>query len=238
MWQIDYQMERMLIAGFPNGTSPEAARLYSKNLNNKYVVMTYPDYFIVDVEDNEGDTYETVVDGAFLAATLAGKFSAYNDPSKPFQLETLAGVKRFGNDRTLSTREQTGVAGDGCLLVQPKGGIFVIMDDITTDRSSQLGQQFNIVRNVMRIQQEIRGVLEPMIKGQKNIPSVRKSLERTISSMLDSLVGPPISRLNKYANIRVEVDPTDITGVLISYDLWPVAGLKRISVTQYIRASN
>jgi hypothetical protein len=230
---IRYANERMSYFGFSLGTSPTTAQTYARSMNSERMIAVYPDGAITTITDYLGNDVEYLVDGALLAAALAGRdVSPQFDVAEPITKKPIVGFTRLYRRMDSVTTAQTANAGITVLEEQAAG--IVIKFGLTTDLSSVLTRTPSVIKIKDFVQKGARSALEQYI-GQKFLVQKTKEIEQSLGSYLGSLQGAQI--ITGYTGVKASPDPADPTIVRVEAFYSPVFPLLWIVITFNLRSS-
>lgn len=228
-----YKQERRCIFGVASGTRPEDARALARSLNSARALLLYPDSAIVSLPDGQGGEVQSVVDGTYLAAAMAGVLANPQfDVAQPVTRRTLVGFTRI--NRQLDEPTKNALAVDGVLVLENVGLSLRVRDGVTTDPSSVFTRIPSIVAIQDFVQQQTRAALERYI-GTKFLVSRAQDVEQTLSGLLNTLVEQNI--INAFTGVSATPDANDPTLLRVVAFYQPVFPLKYIQVTFTITAN-
>jgi hypothetical protein len=219
--------------GFPINTSPTAAQTYAKSIASERMIAVYPDGAITTFTDALGNSTEYLVDGAFLAAALAGRdVSPAFDVAEPITKKPIVGFTRLFRNLDSVTSAQT--ANAGITLIEEVASGMDIKFGLTTDISSVLTRTPSVIRTKDFVQRGVRSILTPYI-GTKLLVQRVSEIESTITSYLASLQTAQI--ITAFANVTAAQDAADPTIINVSASYSPVFPLLWIVITFNLRSS-
>jgi len=227
-----FQGERMTFLGCPLGTTPSKAQSLAKGLVGSRIVLLYPDGVVLGIVDEAGVENEYLVDGAMLAAALAGKVvSPQYDEATDMTRKELVGFKRLS--RILDSVEANQTAVAGVTVLEDFRPNIRVRQWFTTDMSSVLTRTPYVTQVIDKVQKDCRASLEVFI-GQKNLPSLLASMRSNLAGSLQSLVSAQL--VSEFKNVDVQVSPLDPTIILAEAFYKPVFSVAWVRVTLNIKA--
>ena len=129
---IRYRAERTVIAGVSAGTEPRAVGQIAKSIQRTRFRLVYPDMVYVPIPQADGSNANTLVDGTYLAAMLAGAVVSPNrDVATPWTNTRLIGASQLG--RTLNAVEQNNVAVNGVTIIEDANTLLKVRQGLTSD---------------------------------------------------------------------------------------------------------
>jgi hypothetical protein len=225
------QGERISIVGTAAGTTPTGARSVAQGLQSELMIVTYPDRYVVSVQDDVGNIFDQLVDSSYMAAALAGVLTnPASDVAVPLTRRQVIGFKKIG--RVLDPTEANQTAVSGVSVIELISGTMRVRHGLTTNMSSVITRTPSVVLTIQLVQQTVRRVLDPMI-GQKFTPQLLKSAETALLGMSQNLMTQQI--LSKVAGIKASVDENDPTIMISELIFVPIFPLEYISHTSQIR---
>jgi hypothetical protein len=231
---IRHRAERTALCGFGSGTNPSTAGNWASAIGRTRFRLVYPDVMIVPIPQPGGAPDEqTVVDGTYLAAMLAGSVVSPNtDVATPWTGKRLVGATRLA--RTLDAVEQNQVAVRGVTVIEDRNPILRVRQGLTTDMSTLLTKLPTIIQIVDETQRQSRTTLERYI-GTKFLPGILSQIEGQLTATLRGLVDAQI--LAAYTGVTARVSADDATTAEVEAYVQPVFPLLYIIVTFNLRSS-
>ena len=172
---------------------------------------------------------ETVpIDGKFLAAAYAGKFSFLNLISEPASGKSLTGISL--TDQTRLTRVQLeNKIKDGIVVLQPISGGARITRSVTIVESGlAVEEEQSVVRIRDYLAINIREVLENRFVGRvvvdTIIDQVRVEAERFLAAQIARRI------ISAFQNVVARVDSEEPRQVNVSFDVQPLFPLNQLTV--------
>ena len=228
-----YAQERVGIFGFAVGTTPESAQNFARSLRSERMIGIYPDGAVVSLVDAFGNQVQTVVDGSYLAAAVAGlACNPSFDVATPLTRKSIVGFTSLFRKLDAVASNQTATAGITILTEQQAS--MQIRHAVTTDMSNALTREPTIVFIKDEVQRDTRAVLDPFI-GQKFLQNKLTDIEITVSNMLKGKV--QAEKIVEYKGVSATVDPSDPTQADVVAFYSPVFPLNWIQVNYTIRTS-
>jgi hypothetical protein len=220
--------DRTSIIGLAINTSADSVIKEVTALGTEKVTAVYPDGAVISIDDPYGNSVEYVVNGAIIAAAMAGlDTSPVSDIATTLTNNTLVGFNRLY--RRLDNVTASLIANAGCtVLEQPSPGVVRVMMYLTTDLSTPLTRDPRIVEVKHFVQQGIRNVLSSYI-GVKNLPRVIPQIQSTVGSYFSALKRSGI--IYDFKPASVTQDPSDPSTLDVEAFYSPVYPVNWIVVT-------
>lgn len=229
---IQNQSERMGFIGFAPGTSPSAAATIASSLNSNRVVAVYPDSVVVTLTDELGQSYESLVDGTFLAAGLAGAVvSPAVDVATPYTRRRILGYTRL--PRILDPVEANQTAVKGVTLLEDLDPIVRVRQGLTTKMDTILTRLPTVTQIADYVQQQSRGALDGFI-GLKFLANRTQEVDLVMTSLFKQLLAAEI--IGAFTGVSSSIDPDDPTVLRFEAYYQPVFPLLYIVLTFNLRA--
>lgn len=199
--------ERMGVVGTAAGTNPLGVQSIATGLSSELMIVTYPDTFVVSVQDANGNTSDQLVDGSMSAAALAGSLCNPSfDVATPVTRRQIFGFKRLG--RVLDPTEANQIAVKGVTIIEQVDSNMRVRHGLTTNLASVITRTPSVTMTIQYVQQSIRRALDPFI-GQKFTGSLLKAAENSLTGLFSTLIDQQI--VAKVAGISASVDEDDPT---------------------------
>ncbi len=229
---IRNQGERMGFIGFASGTSPTTAQTIAKSLQSNRMIAVYPDSAVITLANEVGEQYETLVDGTFLAAALAGAaVSPAVDVATPYTRRTIQGFTRLVRILDPIEANQTAVAG--VTILEDLDPIVRVRQGLTTDMTSILTRLPTVTQIADFVQQQSRLLLDAFV-GTKFLASRTNEVEVAMTGLFKSLMQAEI--VGAFTGISAEVDATDPTILRFEAFYQPIFPLLYLVLTFNLRA--
>lgn len=229
---IQNQAERMGFIGFAPNTTPSAAATIASSLNSNRIVAFYPDVAIVTLTDQLGQSFESVVDGSFFAAAMAGAVvSPSVDVATPYTRRQIQGFTRI--PRILDPVEANQTAVKGVTLLEDLDPIVRVRQGLTTKMDSILTRLPTVTQISDHVQQQSRFTLDRFV-GTKFLAGRVQEVNLTMTSLFKQLVSAEI--VAAFTGISSAVDPNDPTVLRFEAYYQPVFPLLYIVLTFNVRA--
>jgi len=229
---IRNQGERMGFIGFPSGTTPTVAQTIAKSLLSNRIVACYPDSAVVTLTNELGESFESLVDGTFLAAAVAGAVvSPAVDVATPYTRRQVLGFTRLQRQLDPVEANQTAVAG--ITLLEDLDPIIRIRQGLTTDMTTILTRLPTVVQIADSVHQSSRSVLDGYV-GTKFLATRTNEVEVTMTALFKQLVQAEI--VGAFTGIAAEVDPDDPTILRFEAFYQPIFPLLYLVLTFNLRA--
>jgi len=223
--------ERIGVVGPAAGTNPLGVTSIAQGLASELMVVSYPDSYVLSVQDANGNTFDQLVDATYMAAALAG--SSCNpsvDVATPWTRRQVFNFKKLG--RVLDPTEANQVAVSGVTVIEQVDAGMRVRHGLTTNVSNVITRTPSVTLTIQYVQQSIRRVLDPYI-GQKFTGSLIKTVENALVGLFSTLIDQQI--VTKVAGIAVSVDEDDPTIMRTEAIYVPVFPLEYITSTLQVR---
>ena len=233
MSNIRNQSERMGMIGFASGTTPTTAQTVSRNLFSSRIVALYPDSGVVTFTNELGNTYESLVDGTFYAAAVAGAVcSPAVDVATPYTHRHIQGFTRIPRIMDPVEANQTAVAGITVLEdLQP---IIRIRQGLTTNMTSVLTRLPTVTQIADYVSKGSRSILDAFV-GTKFLSTRTNEVEVSLTSFFKQLIQQEI--VAAFTGISATVDANDPTTLDAEAYYQPIFPLLYLVLTFNLRAS-
>jgi hypothetical protein len=207
MSNIRNQSERMGMIGFASGTTPTTAQTIAKSLFSSRVVALYPDSVVVTFTDELGNTYQSLVDGTFFAAAVAGAVcSPAVDVATPYTRRQLQGFTQI--PRIMDPVEANQTATAGITILEDLQPIIRIRQGLTTNMTNILTRLPTVTQIADHVSISSRSVLDAYV-GTKFLSSRTNEVEVSMTSLFKQLIQQEI--VSAFTGIAATVDPNDPT---------------------------
>jgi hypothetical protein len=229
---IRNQAERMGFIGFASGTSPTNAQTVAKSLQSNRIIAVYPDSAVITLTNELGESYETLVDGTFIAAALAGAVvSPAVDVATPYTRRRVQGFTRLTRNMDPITANQTAVAG--VTILEDLDPIIRVRQGLTTDMNTLLTRLPTVTQIADFVQQQSRSVLDSFV-GTKFLASRVNEVEVSMTGLFKQLVQAEI--VGAFTGIAAAIDPDDPTILRFECYYQPIFPLLYLVLTFNLRA--
>lgn len=223
--------ERIGVVGVAAGTTPTGVRAVATSLNSEVMIVTYPDRYVISVQDDTGNIFDQLVDGSFMAAALAGTMTnPAIDVATPLTRRQVLGLKRIG--RVLDPTEANQTAVSGVTIIEQLDSIMRVRHGLTTNMQDVITRTPSVILTIQLVQQSTRSTLDPFI-GQKFTPQLLKAVETALLGMFQNLIQQQI--VAQVAGISATVDSADPTIMRTESIYVPVFPLEYIVSTLSVR---
>lgn len=207
MSNIRNQSERMGFIGFAGGTTPTVAQTIAKSLFSSRIVAFYPDSVVVTFTDELGNTYQSLVDGTFFAAAVAGAVcSPAVDVATPYTRRQLQGFTQI--PRIMDPVEANQTATAGITILEDLQPIIRIRQGLTTNMTNILTRLPTVTQIADYVSISSRSVLDAYV-GTKFLSSRTNEVEVSMTSLFKQLIQQEI--VSAFTGISATVDPQDPT---------------------------
>jgi hypothetical protein len=223
--------ERTGVVGVAAGTTPSGVQTVAAGLASELMVVTYPDSYVITVQDDAGNSFDQLVDSSFMAAALAGtSVNPAIDVATPWTRRAVLGFKQLG--RILDPTEANQVAVSGVSVIEQSDAGMRVRHGLTTRLDTVITRTPSVTLTIQFVQQGVRRVLDPFI-GQKFTGNLLKNVENALVGMFATLIDQQI--VQQVAGIAVTVDEDDPTIMRTESIYVPVFPLEYIVSTLQIR---
>jgi hypothetical protein len=224
---IRYQSERTSIFGFSSGTNPSQAVSIARATGSTRVRFVYPDIATVTLTDLLGTSRNYLVDGRYIAAAMtAATTSTAVDSATPWESRQLIGFTSLNRRLDAVTANQT--ANGGITIVEERAPFLRVRQGFTSDMRNELTRIPTVIQIADDIQARARAVLSNFI-GIKFLPQVLGQIEGQLSEMFKRAIQEQI--IASFTGIKVTLDPSDPTSILVEAYYQPVFPLLYIVLT-------
>ena len=232
MSNIRNQSERMGMIGFASGTSPTNAQTVAKNLFSSRIVAYYPDSSVITFTDELGNTFESLVDGTFFAAAVAGAVcSPAVDVATPYTHRKILGITRIPRIMDPVEANQTAVAG--ITILEDLQPTIRIRQGLTTNMTSVLTRLPTVTQIADFVSISSRSILDAFV-GTKFLASRTNEVEVSMTSLFKQLIQQEI--VAAFTGISATVDDNDPTVLNAEAFYQPIFPLLFIVLTFNLRA--
>jgi hypothetical protein len=171
-----------------------------------------------------------LLDGRFMAAAYAGKFSSLNLISEPMTGKELVGFD-VDKQQKFTNIELENLAKDGITMVRRLTAGGKVFRSVTTSNSLlAVEQEQSLVRVRDFLAINIRKVLEDRFVGQAIIsPQILEIIAAETKRFLEFQIAQRL--IAHYTSVRVKIDDLEPRQVNISFDVEPVFPLNNITLT-------
>jgi len=229
---IRNQSERIGFIGFASGTSPTSAQTVAKGLNSSRIVAFYPDSAVVTLTDELGQSFESLVDGSFFGAAVAGAVVAPSvDVATPYTRRRIQGFTRI--PRILDPVEANQTAVAGVTLLEDLEPVVRIRQGLTTNMSSILTRLPTVIQIADFVQQQSRAILDSFV-GTKFLAARTNEVVVSMTGLFRSLVQAEI--VSAFTGMSAAIDPDDPTILRFEAFYSPVFPLLYLVLTFNLRA--
>ncbi len=230
---IRFKAERTAIFGFAAGTRVDQALAIAQTAGDTRVRFVYPDITSLSLTDALGATRTYLVDGRYLAASVAASTTAPTiDPATPWESRSLTGFTSL--NRRLDAVVMNQLAVGGITVLENRPPFIRIRHGLTSDMTNILTKTPTVIQIADEIQKRVRAVCNPFI-GAKFLPQILGQIEGRLSEMFKQAVNEQI--IANFTNISVVADPADPTAIIVNAYYQPVFPLLYIQVTLRVSAS-
>lgn len=224
--------ERMGFVGFASGTKPINAQAVARGLKSSRIIAFYPDSAVITLTNELGQNFESLVDGSYFAAAVAGAVvSPTVDVATPYLRRSIAGFTSIPRQMDPVEANQTAVSG--ITILEDLDPVIRIRDGLTTNMTDVFSREPTVVQITDYVQQQSRTTLDTYV-GSKLLASRTNEIEVTMSSMFRQQKQAEI--IADYTGVSASVDVDDPTLIYFESYYQPVFPLKYIMCTFNLRA--
>ena len=229
---IRNQAERIGMIGFASGTSPTSAQTVARGLNSSRIIALYPDSATITLTDEVGQSFESLVDGSFFGAAVAGAaVSPAVDVATPYTRRRIQGFTNIPRIMDPVEANQTAVAG--ITILEDLDPIIRIRQGLTTNMTSVLTRLPTVTQIADFVQQQSRSILDSFI-GTKFLSSRPNEVVVSMTSLFKSLVQAEI--VGAFTGMTAAIDEDDPTILRFEMYYSPIFPLLYILMTFNLRA--
>jgi len=230
---IRNQSERMGFIGFASGTSPTNAQSVVRSLLSNRIMAFYPDSSDITLQDETGASYDSIVDGTFYAAAVAGAgCSPAVDVATPYDRRRLQGFTSIPRVLDPVTANQTAVAG--ITILEELQPLIRVRAALTTNMATILTRLPTVTQISDFVQQQSRLILDSFV-GTKFLLSRTNEVTVSMTALLKGLIEAQI--IGAYTGVNAIVDPNDPTTLDFTAYYQPIFPLLYLVLTFNLRAS-
>lgn len=231
---IRNQAERIGFIGFSSGTSPAAAQSVAKALVSSRIVAFYPDSSTITLTDATGQAFNSIIDGTFFGAAVAGVVVAPSvDVATPYTRRRVQGFTQLNVTLDPVTANQTAVAGI-TLLDDLGNGFLRIRQGLTTNMANILTRLPTVTQIADFVQQQSRAILDSYV-GLKFLAARTNEVVVTMTGLFKSLVQAEI--VGAFTGMSAIIDPNDPTILDFTMYYSPIFPLEYLVLTFNLRAN-
>jgi len=171
-----------------------------------------------------------LLDGRFMAAAYAGKFSSLNLVSEPMTGKELVGFN-IDKQQKFTNIELENLAKDGITMIRRLTAGGKVFRSITTSSSLlAVEQEQSLVRVRDFLAINIRRILEDRFVGQVIASSeILEIIAAATKQFLEFQISQRL--VTRYTNVRVKIDDLEPRQVNVAFDVEPVFPLNNIALT-------
>jgi len=226
------QSERMGFFGFASGTVPTSAQAVAKSILSTRMVGFYPDSAVITLTNELGESFESQVNGTFLAAAAMGAVvSPTVDVATPYTRRRIVGITRL--PRILDPVEMNQTAVSGLTVLEDLDPIIRIRHGLTTDMSSILNRLPTVTQISDHVQQQSRATLDPFV-GTKFLETRANEVEVSMTSLFRGLKQAEI--VGAFNGFSAFTDPDDVTSLILEGFYAPIFPLEFLQLRFNLRA--
>jgi hypothetical protein len=226
------QAERMGFIGFASGTTPLTAQAVAQSLVSNRMLAFYPDSAVITLTDELANAFESLVDGTFFAAAIAGaSVSPTVDVATPYTRRRIQGFTRI--PRILDPIEANQTAVKGVTILEDLSQLIRIRQGLTTNMASVLTRLPTVTQIADFVQQQSRGALDNFV-GTKFLSGRTNEVNVTMTGLFKQLIQAEI--IGAFTGISSAIDPNDPTVMNFEAYYQPIFPLLYLILTFNLRA--
>jgi hypothetical protein len=231
---IRNQAECIGFIGFSSGTSASNAQAVTKSLVSSRIIAFYPDSSTITLTDETGATFNSIIDGTFFGAAVAGVVvSPSVDVATPYTHRRIQGFTQLNTALDPVTANQTAVAG--ITLIEDLGNGFLrIRQGLTTNMANILTRLPTVTQIADFVQQQSRAILDSYV-GLKFLAARTNEVVVTMTGLFKSLVQAEI--VGAFTGMSASIDPADPTILDFTMYYSPIFPLEYLVLTFNLRAN-
>lgn len=213
--------------GTPIGSDSDPTSLKGKavSIKQERVVLvnaTRALYYYNDPATNEEAS--TVVDGAFIAATVAAYRDSFINPTTTLLNKIFSGIELYDEDYDdYYSEQQLTAAGESSLfLLAPSGGFVKVIDDLTTDNSTVERNNINIITAKDYIAKDVAIQIDRTFKGSliKNRPNYAGVVQNYLQTLFKTYLNNNV--IEQIGTLKVTLPPERRDTVRLFYSYYSV----------------
>jgi hypothetical protein len=229
---IRNQAERIGMISFASGTSPTTAQAVARGLNSSRIIALYPDSSVITLTDELGQSFESLIDGSFFGAAVAGAVvSPAVDVATPYTRRRIQGFTRIPRMMDPVEANQTAVAG--ITILEDLDPIVRIRQGLTTNMSNVLTRLPTVVQIADFVQQQSRAILDSFV-GTKFLATRTNEVVVSMTGLFRSLVQAEI--VGAFTGMTAVIDQDDPTILRFEMYYSPIFPLLYLILTFNLRA--
>jgi hypothetical protein len=229
---IRNQAERIGMISFASGTSPTTAQAVARGLNSSRIIALYPDSSVITLTDELGQSFESLIDGSFFGAAVAGAVvSPAVDVATPYTRRRIQGFTRIPRMMDPVEANQTAVAG--ITILEDLDPIIRIRQGLTTNMSNVLTRLPTVVQIADFVQQQSRAILDSFV-GTKFLATRTNEVVVSMTGLFRSLVQAEI--VGAFTGMTAVIDQDDPTILRFEMYYSPIFPLLYLMLTFNLRA--
>ena len=171
-----------------------------------------------------GEEASTVVDGAFIAATVAAFRDSFIGPTTTLLNKILSGIELYDEDYDdyYSEQQLTAAGESSVYLLAPSGGFVRIIDDLTTDNSTVERNNTNIITAKDYIAKDVAVQIDRTFKGSliKNRPNYAGVVQQFLQTLFKTYLNNNV--IEQIGTLKVTLPSTRRDTVQLFYSYYAV----------------
>jgi len=217
-----YRHERVLILGETSDLIENDLSIFRKSFRVTYL---QPNELLQTVIKGETES----LDGRYLAAIYAGKFSSLSYIAEPMTGKILTGFDINWQPRITNIELEQKVSKGITFIKTLASGGQVYRGVTTVNSGLAVEEEPSIVRIRDFLAINIRKTLEDQYIGQPIVGDILQSIEGTTSLFLNSQKTARI--ISRFDNLRVKIDSVEPRQVNVTFDVQPIYPLNTVMIT-------
>jgi len=230
---VQNQSERMGFIGFASGTNATNAQTIARGLVSNRIVAFFPDSVVITLTDATGASFDSLVDGTFFAAAVAGAVVAPSvDVATPYTRRRINGFTSIPTILDPVTANQC--QGAGVTLMEDLSTFIRIRQGVTTNMSTVLTQLPTVTQIADYVQQQSRIALDAFV-GTKFLATRTNEVNVSMTGLFKQLVQAEI--VGAFSGISSAIDANNPTILRFQAFYQPIFPLLFLVLQFNLRAS-
>jgi len=199
--------------------------------NDRVTMITPPQVNVTAYDYGTGESVTTALSSIYAGANISGmESSADFDVATPLLNKQISTKITIDPDYDYIRAEKLSLGAGNNLILERNvlTEAVTIFDALTTDGTSAETQERSIRRIKDKVRKEVRFALEKRYIGQKNLLSVKSSIEMTTSALLQNFIDAQILTGKRNITCKQGTDPRQL---ILTFQIQPVWAVKWVDVS-------